>query len=174
MVVRLDVLNSPELQAIILAVRASKKEIAKAIRQQTKKVVAPEWQRAVAERSESLLESRVLVATATALVSNQNVKLRSASKGRKLSGGLDPKTQYHVAEYGGDREDVRPVEGKSRKGKTYKIPKRHTKRQLRPRKKAGYVFGPSVADMVPRIASLWTQTVVRVFAEALEGKSNGS
>lgn len=169
---RIDVNNSQELQAILLAVKGAERGIKKSIRQQTKAIVDPEWKRSLAEHSESLVESRVLVATGTSLVSDQNVKLRSATKGRKLSGGLDPKTQYFAAEYGGDPEKVTTYEAKSRKGKTYKV-KRHTARQLRSRSKAGRVFGPSVAEMVPRVAALWTQTVVRVMAEALEGKQNG-
>ena len=168
--IRIDVFNSRELQAVILAVKASRTNIRKAIRQQSKKVIQPEWQKGMAEHAESLLESRVLVASATVLVSDQNVKLRSATKGRRLSGGLNPKTQYYAAEYGADREDSRPVEGRSRKGKAYAIPKRHTKRQLRSRRQSGYVYGPTVASMVPRIASLWAQTVVKVMADALEGK----
>lgn len=170
--IRLDVNNLPQLQAVLLAVKAADKAIQKSIRQQTKQVVDPEWKRAMAERSENLLESRVLVATATTLISNQNVRLRSATKGRKLSGGLDPKAEYFAAEYGGDPAKVTTYTTKSRKGKTYQA-KRHTARQLRARNRSGYVFGPAVAEMVPRIAALWTQTVVRVMAEALEGKSNG-
>lgn len=170
--IRLDVNNLPQLQAVLLAVKAADKAIQKAIRNETKKVVEPEWKSALAERSENLLESRVLVMTGSALVSNQNVKLRSATKGRKLSGGLDPKAEYFAAEYGGDKGKTTTYTTKSRKGKTYKAT-RHTARQLRARNQQGYVFGPAVAEMVPRIAALWTQTVVRVMAEALEGKSDG-
>lgn len=169
---RIDINGSAELQAILLAVKASERNIKKAIRQQTKKVVDPEWKRSLAEHGNDLVEHKVLVATGTTLISDQNVKLRAATKGRKLRGGLDPKTQYYVAEYGGDRDKKTTYDAKSRKGKTYKVT-RHTARQLRPRNKQGYVFGPAVAQMVPRVAALWTQTVVKVMAEALEGKQQG-
>jgi hypothetical protein len=171
-VIRIDVFNSRELQAVILAVKSSPRAIRRQIRQESKRVVQPEWQKGLAERAESLVEHRLLVATATVLISDQNIKLRSATKGRPLRGGLNPKTQYYVAEYGADRSKRSSYESVSRKGKRYKVPARRTATQLRSRNSQGYVYGPTVANIIPRIASLWTQTVVRIFAESLEGKSH--
>ena len=36
-------------------------------------------------------------------MSNQNVRIQAANKGRRLSGGLDPKTDYPAVEFGANR-----------------------------------------------------------------------
>lgn len=164
---RIDVNSSRELQATILAIRESRTDIQKNIRQQTKKVVQPEFQKAMAERANTRLEHRVLVATARVKVSNQNVTLSTASVGRKLQGGLLPREQKHVVEFGADREKKTTYYARSSKGKDYKVT-RKTRMQFRPRKRTGYVFYPAVAEIVPRIAALWVQTTVYTFNTALE------
>lgn len=166
---RISVYSSKELQAIILAMKVLDRDTKKQIRQQTKRIIAPEWSKAVAENASTRLESRVLVQTARVRVSDQNVTLTSATIGRKLSGGLLPSTQYHVAEFGADREQKRTYEATSKKGTRYKVTRRTT-RQLRPRKSSGYVVYPAAATIIPRLASLWTQTVVRGIHEAFESR----
>ncbi|QCQ16987.1 hypothetical protein [Microbacterium sp. RG1] len=143
---RLDAKASPELLAAIYAIRSLDKTIAKMIRQQTKRVAAPETTKAMAERADTRLEHRVMVNTAVVSVSNQNVRIQSARKGRPLKGGLDPKTDWYAVEFGG---------------------KAH---QLKPRNKRGYVFYPAAREMIPRLARLWIETTVRTIATAFEGK----
>lgn len=169
MVLRIDVRASRELQAILLAVRRAPTEIQKQIRQQTKAIAQTEWQRAMAEMADTRLEHRVLVATSRVAVSNQNIKLSSATVGKALSGGLQPKVSYPAVEFGATRGVKRSYSRRSRNGGTHNVSRR-TAQQLRPRNKTGHVFYPAAARMIPRIAALWAQTVVRTFAEALEGK----
>ncbi len=165
---RLDVTKSRELQAALLAIRSLDRTLAKTIRQHTKRIAAPEWTRALTRRASTALEQRVLSATAVVTVSDQNVRAQSASKGRPLSGGLNPKTDFPAVEFGAS-DTPATYQRVSRKGKPHTVT-RHTTKQLRPRNPKGYVFYPAAREMVPRLAALWVQTLVRTIATALEGK----
>lgn len=166
--VRLDVLKSRELLATIYALRAIDKTLATQIRRHVKAIGQPEWSKALAERADSKLEHRVLVDTAVLSVSNQNVRLQSASKGRALKGGLQPKTQYAPVEYGAAAKKV-TYQRRSQKGKTHSVT-RNTRAPFKAPRRGGHVFGPASKSMVPRFASLFVQTTVKTIANALEGK----
>lgn len=171
MAMRISVFNSAELQATILAMKGMERELAKQVRRVTKAVVDPVWREAVAANASTRLESKALASTARVAVSDQNVTLKSAAIGRKLSGGLLPSQSYHAVEFGGDRAAKRTYEATSSKGKKFKVTRR-TQAQLRPRNRKGYVVYPAVAEVIPRIASLWVQTTVRTFYELIEKKVN--
>lgn len=166
---RLDAKKSRELLATIYAIRSLDKTIAKMNRQETKRIAAPEWKRALAERADTRLEHRVLVDTSVVSVSNQNVRVQSASKGRPLTGGLAPKADYPAIEFGADRSRKTTYQRRGPSGRPHKVT-RHTARGMKPRNGSGYVFFPAAREMIPRLASLWVQTTVRTIANALEGK----
>jgi len=165
----LDVLKSRELLATIYAVRSLDKTIQKMLRRETKRIAAPEWSKALAERADTRLEHRVLVDTSVVTVSNQNVRVQSASKGRPLSGGLSPKADYPAIEFGADKARKTTYTRRSPKGKTHKVTRRAAT-GMKPRNGNGYVFYPAAVEMIPRMARLWVQTTVRTIASALEGK----
>ena len=166
---QIDAKTSREYRATMLAVRAVDRTLRKQIRVQTKKVAAPEWQRALGKRATTELERRVLVNTAVVSVSDQNVRVQSASKGRKLSGGLLPKLDYPAIEFGADRGKRSTYRRTARGGAAHSVTRR-TNTGLRPRNGEGYVFYPTAREMVPRMGRLWAQTTVRTIANALEGK----
>ncbi len=87
---RIDVTNSRELLAVIYAVRSLDKTIQKMVRQETKRIAAPEWSEALRRRADSALEQKVIVGTAVVSVSNQNVRVQSANKGRPPLGRTQP------------------------------------------------------------------------------------
>lgn len=174
MVGRLDVLNSRELQAVLLAVRGADKAIQTQIRKHTKDLGLPEWKAALGENARLPLQKRVLVDTARLTPSNQNVRLASATVGRSLSGGLNPKTEYAAAEFGANQNKRTTYRATSTRGRSYVVRDRRTTQQLPPRRRTGYVFYPAAATIIPRIAALWVQTVVRTMAEAFEGKRGDS
>jgi hypothetical protein len=170
--VRISVWESAELQALLLALRGFDRALKKEIRQRTKAIAQPEWQKAVAERAERVTEQRVLAQTARVQVSDQNVTLRSAAIGRGLSHGLKPQQGYGGIEFGGNPDATSTYTATSSKGKSFSVTRR-TRRHLRPRKKSGYVVFPAAAQMIPRLASLWAQTAVRTFHETIERATNG-
>ncbi|GAB3118416.1 hypothetical protein [Glaciibacter psychrotolerans] len=164
---RISVFNSKELQGVILLMKGLDRELAKQIRQVTKAMIEPEWKEAIASRASTPLEQRVLAATARVAVSDQNVTLKSAHIGKSLSGGLKPSEIVGGAEFGADQSKKTTYTATSSKGKKFKVTRR-TQSQLRPRNKAGYVVMPAVANIIPRLASLWVQTTVRTFYELIE------
>lgn len=165
---RLDVTNSRELLATIYAVRALDKTLQKMIRVHSKAITLREWRQSLAQRADTRMQQRMLVDTSAVAVSNQNIKLQSANKGRPLSGGLNPKSDWFIPEFGVTPKQITYTRH-SRKGGTHRVTRR-TGPNLNPRKKTGHVIYPAAREMVPRIASLWVQTVVRTIATALEGK----
>jgi len=166
---RISVHSSRELQAVILALKQVDRELRKQIRQHTRQMVLPEWQRAVSEHAATGFEHRVLGSTARVLVSDQAVTLKAAHIGRALGGGLKPSDLWWAAEFGANRDRQRNYTGR-RGGTTFPVKGRHTARQLRTRNPKGYVVYPAAADIIPRLASLWVQTAARTIHEAFESR----
>lgn len=156
---------------MLLAVRLADRAIQSQIRKQTKAIATPEWQRALAENAPAeRIQHRVMVSTGRLTASNQTVRISSATVGRRLTGGLEPKSMWWAIEFGASRTKRTTYTATSRLGKTFTVRNRATQNQLPLRRRKGYTFGPAASQMVPRIASLWVQTVVRTIAEAFEGK----
>lgn len=164
---RITVFGSKELQSVILALRPLDRDTKREIRKHTKTMATPEWEQALNENASTRLEHRVLAQTGRVRVSDQNVMLTSATVGRALSGGLQPKRDAAAVEFGADDERV-TYEATSRTGRRFKVT-RNTRAQLRPRKRTGYVVYQAAADIIPRIASLWIQTAARTIYDKLEG-----
>lgn len=166
---RISVLNSRELLATVNVLKKADKEVAREIRQQTKEMIGPAWNRAVAENVTRRVEARVLADTTRVAVSNQNVTLKAASVGRNLPGGLSIKQQWQVIEFGGRSNKPRTYDARSRTGRNYSVT-RNTTQQLRPSNRKGYVVYPAAARVIPRLASLWVQTTMRTYLDSFEGR----
>ena len=160
---RIDVRGSDELQDVILALKSSDAETRRAIRTFTKARLTRPWLEAINDQASTPLETRVIAATATVAVSDQNIRIQSAAKGRRLSGGLSPKVDYGPVEFGAGHKKV-PYR---RKG--HRVV-RNTTAQFKSKRRKGYVFYPAAQEMIPRLASLWVQTVVKTYADIFEGK----
>lgn len=161
---RIDVRGSAELRDIALAIQQSDRDVRRVIRQYAKSEMTAPWLTAINKRASTIPERRVISSTATVSVSDQNVRITSAAKGRRLSGGLNPKTEYGAIEFGGDRGKKSTY---TRKG--HRVTRR-TQMQLRPRNRKGYVFYPAAKEMIPRLASLWVQSVVKLYGDLFDGK----
>lgn len=166
---RIDVRDSTEIRATILAMRTVDRTIQKMVRQQIKTTATPEWKKGLAERADTRLQHRVLVDTAVVTPSNQNLRIQSATKGRPLSGGFEPKYDWHAAEFGVDRNRQITYTRRKVGGKVHKVTRRIGP-GLPARKASGHVFYPTAADMTHRFARLVVQTTVRTIGTALEGK----
>lgn len=160
---RIDARGSRELRDVILALKTSDRDVRSAIRTFTRSELIRPWLEAMNDRASTIVERRVLSATATVQVSDQNIRITSAAKGRTLSGGLSPKVDYAPVEFGAGRAK----RTYTRKG--HKV-SRVTTNQFRPRNRRGYVFYPAASEMIPRLARLWVQTVVKTYADIFDGK----
>jgi hypothetical protein len=160
---RLDINGSQELQDIARAIAASDAEVRKAIRVFTKAELTRPWLEAINSEASTTLERRVISSTATIAVSDVNIRIQSAAKGRRLKGGLNPKEDYAPVEFGAHPK----MTTYTRKG--HKVT-RNTHAQFKPQNRKGYVFYPAARKMIPRLASLWVQTVVKTYALIFDGK----
>lgn len=165
---RVSAYSSRELLTVLRGLHNLDRDTKRHTRQYLKSLVQQAWQAAVAQHADTRLEQRVLVSTARARVSDQNVRLTSAQVGKSLSGGLKPSVNFGAVEFGADPR-VRTVQSQ-RKGTPYRS-KRNTTAQLRPSNRRGYAVYPAAASVIPRVLSMYVQTFVRAFHEALEGKS---
>ena len=143
-----DIKKSPEWLAAIQAMQAFPRSLAAATRKYIKAMAEPEWKRAMQVRSNTLLERRVLSGTTAVAVSSSNVTMTSGAKGRPLSGGLTMAQAAAPVEFG---------------SVSYK--------QFGPRRKKG-PFYRSAENMTPRLASLFSQTVIKTMAKALRGEAD--
>lgn len=160
--------TSREVRATVQGLRRVPRDLAANIRKFTKSELAPEWQRLLADRAGTAGQRRVLVDTARVAVSDQNVTLKSATVGRSLSGGLNPKDSYAGFEFGAN-DVTQTYTATSRRGRSFRVT-RHTRRQLPRRSRTGWVVFPTAAAIIPRFASLWVQTTYRTIYDALERK----
>lgn len=162
----ISIYSSRELQAVLVRLKELPNEIRKQIRTSTRADALPIWQSSVRGHVQTALEAKVLLSTARVAVSNQNITLSSARVGRPLSGGLQPKRDYAAVEFGADHDKVLRYSARNKRGTVYDV-RRRTQTQFKPRKPTGYVIYPAAAEAIPRIASLWVQTVMRCTFEAL-------
>jgi len=165
---KISVRNSRELQATILALKSLDREVSANIRRFTRQLIVPEWQQGLRERAQSRAQIRVLADTGRATVSSQNISLKSASVGRSLAGGLNPKSSWAAFEFGANDVET-TYTATSRRGVRFSVT-RHTRRQLPSRSRTGWVVFPTAKDIIPRVAALWWQTTIRTMYEAFERK----
>lgn len=150
--IRVSAYSSRELLAVLRGLRNLDRETKKHTRAGLRVMVREAWQAELAKRSRNRLQRRVLVDTARATVSDQNVRLQSARLSRSLSGGLKPSAGYGPVEFGATAP---------RNAKAFGAPNRR-----------GNVVYPTAAEIIPRVLAMYTQTFIRAIHEALEGKSS--
>lgn len=160
---RISVFDSAPLQGVILALKGAEREVAAQIRKATRQMVEPVWRQEIAQHTTGRMENRVLVDTARAAVTNQNVNLKAGHLSKRLSGGAPAYLVAPLVEFGAD--PTWKHEARSTRGRSYV---RRMGSRFRPRNLKGYVAYPTAADVIPRIASLWVQTTVRTFYELVE------
>lgn len=161
---RIDVRGSQELRDVFIALRGMDADVRRYLRAFTKSKMVTPWLQAINAEASTPLERSVIAGTSTIATSDQNIRVSAATKGRKMSGGLEPKVDYPAIEFGANRNKRTTY---TRKGKRVT---RHTARQLRGRRRGGYVFYPAAEEMTPRLASLWVQTIVKGVSNIFEGR----
>lgn len=169
---RISAYSSRELLTVLRGLRNLDRDTKRHTRQSLKGMVLEAWQAALRSRATTALESRVLAATGRARVSDQNVRLTSASLSRSLSGGLKPSESYGPVEFGAPPRPGATERVTNRQGTTF-TRQRDPNKPFKAPNRRGYVVYPSAAEIIPRVMSMYVQTFVRAIYEALEGKSNG-
>jgi hypothetical protein len=169
----IDSKSSAQLKAVILALDGAEKVIQTQVRNNTKRMAQPEWQKALKKEAVTPLQNRVLASTGRVKVDNRGVTLAAGGLSRKVSGGFqsDPKMP-RIIEFGANRNAVETYRSHSPKGKSHPVT-RHTQRQLSWQDNKGTVVYPAATPLVGRFVSLWVQTTVRQIHMFFEVKSGG-
>jgi hypothetical protein len=149
---RVSAYSSRELLTVLRGLRVLDRETKKQLRGHLRPMVLQVWQQAVAERASTRLQRRVLADTARTKISDQNVRLTSATLSRSLQGGLKPSEDWAPVEFGAgpSTRNAKAFGGADRSGK---------------------VVYPAMANVIPRVLAMYVQTYVRAIHEALEGKA---
>ncbi len=138
------------------------REVAKTTRSYSKAIIAPEWRKGLAERApaEKMFHTR-LVTPSTVYVTD---------RGARLVAGSDRADNFtRETEFGGKRNEFNEYMRRSRRGGTHDV-RRRTKAQFYNFKPKGYVVYPTASDMIPRVAALWVQIVLRTGHDMLEAR----
>ncbi|WP_067200127.1 hypothetical protein [Microbacterium sp. XT11] len=167
---RVSALTSSELLAVLRGLRNLDRDTKKVLRRELKGMAEQAWKQALAQHADTRLEQRVLVNSGRVRVSDQNVRLTSASLSRSLSGGLKPSENYGPVEFGAGPNPGARETATSRRGTRFER-NRDPNRPFKAPNRRGYVVYPAAASVIPRILAMFVQTFVRAIHEALEGKS---
>lgn len=150
------------------ALRRVDTELRREMTRNIRTVVNPIWRGAVRARGRRPVDDAVLV-KGTRVNAGARPALVAASSRRPLRGGLIPRDDWHGFEFGRTSDRVETYTRPSPNGGRHTVT-RHTMRQLPPRYANGRVLYKAVAEVGPRIFSLWAQTAIRTVFDALEGR----
>jgi hypothetical protein len=169
-VIKLSAKDAPaELRAVILALHAAPKEMRKVINADTRATINPVWQSEVSQHltGAGRLEGQLLTPGTRVNAGNPPVLVAASSKKKVGRGVLTPDANWPIYEFGAKGDKLSKM--KSKKGKTYG---RHTRRGLPQYKASGHVLYPALASVLPRVAALWSQSVIRIYMQALGEKGS--
>lgn len=168
-----SVRNAPaELRAAVLAMKRADSVVRRDVSARMRESMNPAWRAEVTERTPAGLAGRLLN-VGVRITGGNPPQLVAASSRRKVGNGgtLTPDTNWPGWEYGASGDDEKTYTTRSRAGTAYKVT-RHTERQMPARRRNGRVLGPAVQAILPRVAAYWTQSVIRAFMDAAEGKDS--
>lgn len=161
------------LRGVVLALKSIDKPVKKQINDATRTTLNPVWREAIATHAAgSRMDYAVFGKGARIAAGNPGRLVASSSRRplRKGANGFVPNEMGRALAFAGPKpqasEYVRTFKG----GKSHKV-KRHTMTGWPARKNGGRVVYPAVADVMPRIVSMWVQIVIRNIHESLDGKS---
>lgn len=162
----LDVEQSPELQAAVLALSLMNRDLKREIAQEARPGLTALWSQGIAERASTPAERAVLVPSARVSVGDRRIRASAATSRRKLSGGLVPSEQWPGFEYGAAVKEA-TVHGTSPRGKSYTY-RRRVNTQFGARVKKGRIAMRAAGDLGPAIVSGWVQLIVGKLAGAFD------
>ena len=161
----LSVHDGPEeLRAAVRALRAAPRDLRNQINRAMRSTMSGPWAQAVRESADTDgMAQRLIVKGALIRPGNPPTLIAGNSTRRisKRGGGLTPSADWHLAEYGADRTAKTTYQ---RLG--YPVTRR-TNTGWKQSYRRGRVLAPALAQIGPRLASLFVQTIVRGYMDIL-------
>lgn len=149
----LDVRESREIQATILALRSAERQTRLGINKDARGSMNPLWRAEVSARAKTTLQRRVIASGARATASDRGVTFLAATAGRPLSGGLIPSAHWWAAEQGMNNKQVQAQRGST----VYPL---WVGRQWQARTPYGVVGMAAASAVGTKLVALWVTTVV--------------
>ena len=156
-----------EVRAAILTMKRVTRDLRSDINRATREKMNPVWRGLVQVNATYKMDGLVLAKGARIKAGNPPVAMAATSR-RRLRGGLVPAEHWHAYEFGSARHRTTYTR-RSKNGGSHQVT-RVTTNQLPRRVPSGRVVFPSMAEIGPRLASLWVQLIVRKVMDASEGK----
>lgn len=158
------------LQAAVLAFKRGDRDLKSTMNKETRARMSPLWKSLVESKAaaQGTTASKVLGKGARIKAGLPPVAL-AATSGRRTRGGLVPGDDWYAFEFGGQRSKETTYTRRSVKGNAHQVT-RHTSRQLPGRKKQGWVVYPSVAEITPRMVSMWIFIIADTYRNAAESR----
>ncbi|WP_197080809.1 hypothetical protein [Cellulomonas sp. A375-1] len=155
---------------MVLALKLVPRDVRNAINRATTRDLGPAWKQIVAEQAARAGHNTNLVLVPGTRIKPGNPPVLIAATSRRPIGRakrLVPVSSWWAYEFGA-ADDVDRYQRKNRtQGGTHTV-NRHTARGLPRRKRTGLVVFPGVAEIAPRLQSLWVQTFMYVWGQALD------
>lgn len=161
--------TSETFRAVVLALKLVERDVRNDINRTTRSIVGPEWISAVKDKTGPMpsIDQKVL-GKGTRIIPGNPLQLVASTSTRPLSGGLVPTEASRGFEFGTDKRDkFSTYDRRSANGGTHSVTRRTT-RHLPNRVRRGRAIFPAVAEVMPRLTSLWVQIIVRKIYEAHE------
>lgn len=156
-----------QVRAAVLALKSAGRDLRSDINKATRETMNPVWRSLVSEHATSLRDRDVIARGARIKAGNPPAAVAATSR-RPLSGGLVPADDWQPIEFGtGSRAVATTYRRRSPNGGTHSVTRR-TRTGLPQHRRGGRVAYPAVADIAPRMVSLWVQLIVRKYHEAAE------
>lgn len=162
--------DSRALRAVGYAMKLVERDVRNAINRQMRGAMTPVWRSAVDARLETRLDAAVLGTGVRVAPGNPPSLLAAGSRRpiRRGTRGLVPAEQWQAVEFGVTAAGPATYPRRNRKaGGTHTVT-RNVRAGLPARAPRGRVIWQAAADVAPRLASLFVQTVVRGIHEAAE------
>ena len=132
------------------------------------KTAGAQWRQLLNSNASTRLERRVIAATGKAVSITGGIRLEAGKSGGSLLGGLSVQKAAGPVEYGANRGKRKTYKRRSKRGGSHNVT-RHTARQFRNFKGDGYVYGPAVKAIVPKLAKAWTEALRVTITDSIEG-----
>ncbi len=161
----LSVHDGPEeLRAAVRALRAAPRDLRNQINRAMRATMSAPWQQAVRESADTDAMAQRLIVKGALIRPGNPPTLIAGNSTRTISkrgGGLTPSGHWYLAEYGADRAATSTYD---RRGAPVT---RRTNTGWKTRYRRGRVLAPAIAQIGPRLASLFVQTIVRGYMDIL-------
>lgn len=163
----LDVRQSRELQAAILAMKAADRDLRLDIYKASRSELSSLWVPALQRRAATRMQEAVLVKGARIRVSTDGFSLLAATSRRALKGGLVPADEWAGSEFGA-RTRRAQIATHSRSGTPYTVEKM-INRQFMARVREGRVAFDAASELGTIAVRVWVRTIVDRYVAASEG-----